>query len=51
MDIQTYQSLGLDVPWEDLHPRNYQVNGRAISDIDAGTHLWSIGSYVRENGR
>lgn len=35
MDIQTYQSLGLDVPWEDLHPRNYQVNGRAISDIDA----------------
>ena len=34
MDVKTYQALGLDVPWEDLHARGYQVNGRAISDID-----------------
>ena len=34
MDVKTYQALGLDVPWEDQHARGYQVNGRAISDID-----------------
>ena len=34
MDVKTYQDLGLHQPWEDLHARDYQVNGRAISDID-----------------
>lgn len=33
MDVKTFQSLGLDQAWGDLHDMDYQVNGRANIEI------------------
>lgn len=34
MDIKTFQNHGLHQSWEDLHPRDFRVNGRANVEIE-----------------
>ena len=33
MNVKTFQELGLDQAWGDLHDMDYQVNGRANIEI------------------